>query len=307
MQSLREDVRPKTDEAVESRGAGAAELRRFRAADGRRLAFRDSGGPGPAVLCLAGLTRNSRDFDDLAALLAPRYRVIRLDSRGRGGSDRAEDPIAEYSVPVEAGDAIALLDHLGIRRVALIGTSRGGILSMAIAGGQPERVSAVVLNDVGAVIEAAGLLRIMATLGRAPRAQSFEEAAETLCAENGAQFPDVPKAEWLRHARRLFDVGPAGAPVLAYDPKLRLAVASAMDVGEGPVVLWPLFEALKAAPVLVIRGENSDILTAATADRMRQEHPGLQLVSLKNRGHAPFLNEPEAAAAIDAFLAAHAD
>ncbi|MEO1329120.1 MAG: alpha/beta hydrolase [Pseudomonadota bacterium] len=273
----------------------------FAARDGRRLAYQDSGGDGPAVLCLAGLSRNHRDFEDLEARLAPKRRVIRLDSRGRGFSEHAVDAHAEYNVPTEAGDAIALLDHLGLSRVALIGTSRGGILSMAIAGAQPERVSGVVLNDVGAVIEGGGLLRILATLGRPPKAQSFEAAAADLKSANAAQFPNLPDAEWLRHAHRLYD-DVEGRPTLAYDPHLRMAVSGAIEDGGPHVAIWPLFEALKTLPVLVIRGENSDILTAETLDAMREEHSGLKTVTLKDRGHAPFLNEPDATAAIEAFL-----
>ncbi len=279
----------------------------FHARDGRRLAFRDTGGDGPAALCLAGLTRNGRDFDALAAHLAGRYRVLRLDSRGRGGSEHAKEPRAEYTVPVEAGDAITLLDHLGLERVALIGASRGGILAMAIAGGAPERVSAVVLNDVGAQVEARGLLRIFATLGRQPTARSFEEAAAQLREINAPAFAGVSEAEWLRHARELYDEGEGGRPVLSYDPHLRSSVAAAIEAGgDGAVSLWPLFEALKEKPVLVIRGANSDILSAETLARMREEHPGLAALELANRGHAPFLTEPEALAAIDAFLGRYA-
>lgn len=281
-------------------------LHHFHAPDGRRLAYAEDGEPGaPVILCLAGLTRNHRDFGDLAAHLAPRYRVLRLDSRGRGGSERAEHPQAEYTVPVEAGDAIALLDHLAIDRVALIGTSRGGVLSMAIAGGGPERISAVVLNDVGAVVEGRGLLRILATLGRPPSGRTFEEAAAALRATNGAAFPTVSDAEWLRHAHRLYD-DDGGRPILSYDPRLRLAVAGAIDSGEPSVTLWPLFDALKALPVLAIRGGHSDILTAETLTAMAAHHPGLAALTLPDRGHAPFLNEPPALEAIDAFLDAHA-
>ena len=280
-------------------------MKTFTADDGRKLAYEDSGGDGPAVLCLGGLTRNHRDFDDLTDALTPAYRVIRLDSRGRGGSEWAADPIEEYSVPVEAHDAATLIRHLALKRVALIGTSRGGILSMAIAGAEPERVSAVVLNDVGAVIETRGLLRILSTLGRQPAAHSFAEAAQNLMESNARAFPDVPLREWERHARRLYD-DDAGRPALSYDPHLRAAVARAIDAGASKVTLWPFFEALERLPVLVIRGENSDILSEQTVEEMRRRHPGLSALTLRRRGHAPFLNEPEAVAAIRAFLDAHA-
>ncbi|MEL6978392.1 MAG: alpha/beta hydrolase [Pseudomonadota bacterium] len=279
-----------------------ADMLRFTAPDGRRLAYFDTGGAKPPVLCLAGLSRNSRDFSDLAAALAPTHRVIRLDSRGRGGSERAVDPHSEYSVPVEAGDAVALMDHLSLTRAHLIGTSRGGILSMAIAGGQPERVASVVLNDIGAVVEGRGLLRILSYLGRGPAAPDFETAAKDLQKAHRRDFPDVPIEEWRRQAHRLYD-DLGGRPTLAYDQRLRLAVGGAIDIGEEKVRLWPLFEALKDKPVLVIRGENSDVLSTETLDEMRAAHPNMTALTLAGRGHAPFLNEPDAVAAIRAHLA----
>ena len=154
--------------------------RYFGAPDGRRLAYQDTGGAGPVVLCLAGLTRNARDFAGLAAHLAPRYRVLRLDARGRGLSEWAGDPVAEYTVPVEAGDALALLDHLEVPRAAIIGTSRGGLQGMMIGATAPGRVSCLVLNDIGPVIEPRGLDNIMGYLGIEPEAASFEARAAAL-------------------------------------------------------------------------------------------------------------------------------
>ena len=280
-------------------------MQHFHAKDGRRLAYRDSGGEGRPVLCLGGLTRNGRDFDCIARRLAGRFRVIRLDSRGRGASEHAADPLAEYAVPTEASDGLALLDHLAIPRTAIIGTSRGGILAMSIAAGRPGLVSALVLNDVGAVIEMGGLLRIMVGLGRPPRADSFEAAAEQLMRENARGFPDVPLERWIEHARAIYDEK-EGRPVLAYDPKLRFAVGAAIEGQTDRLSLWPLFEALDTVPILVIRGENSDILTAETVAAMRAHRPDLGCVEVAGRGHAPFLDEPEAISAIESFLEAHA-
>ncbi len=278
---------------------------RFAAPDGRRLAYLDTGGPGPPVLCLAGLTRNGRDFDFLAEHLAPRYRVIRLDSRGRGRSDHAEDPLSEYTVPVESGDALALLDHLAIPKVTIIGTSRGGILGMALGSGARERVRALVLNDVGAVIEMRGLLRIMATLGRQPKADTFDAAAAELKQANRHEFPDVPEARWLVHARAIYK-DKDGRPRRSYDKHLRSAAAIAIDSDVATINLWPMFEALKGLPILLIRGANSDILLAKTAEEMAAHMPGLRYVEVPGRGHAPFLDEPPAVAAIDRFLEEHA-
>ena len=273
----------------------------FRAGDGRRLFYRDAGA-GPTVLCLAGLSRNGRDFEALAARLAPRFRVLRLDSRGRGESERAADPIAEYQVPVEAGDALALLDHLGLEGAGIVGTSRGGILGMAMASGRPGSVRALVLNDVGAVVEMRGLLRILAYLGRDPGASDFAEAAAALEAANAAQFPGVSRARWAAHARAIYDDDGAGRPVLAYDPRLRTATASAMDADVARIDLWPLFESVEALPVLVIRGANSDVLSARTLARMSERHPGLEWRVAPDRGHAPFLDEPGIGQAIEDFL-----
>ncbi len=280
-------------------------MENFHAKDGRRLAYRDSGGDKRPVLCLGGLTRNGRDFDCILERLVARFRVIRLDSRGRGASEYAADPLAEYAVPTEAADAMALLDHLGIARTALIGTSRGGILGMAIGAGRPGLISALVLNDVGAVVEMAGLLRIMVGLGRPPRAASFEAAGEQLKAENARGFPDVSRERWIAHARAIYDEED-GRPVLAYDPKLRFAVGAAIEGQTDRLSLWPLFEALDTIPILVIRAENSDILTAETVTSMQTHRPDLHYVEVAGRGHAPFLDEPEAIDAIESFLEAHA-
>jgi pimeloyl-ACP methyl ester carboxylesterase len=277
----------------------------FEAADGRRLHYVDEG-DGPAVLCLAGLSRNHRDFDALAAALRDRFRVLRLDSRGRGGSERAEDPSAEYQVPVEAGDALTLLDRLGLESVAVVGTSRGGILGLAMAAARPGSVKALVLNDVGAEVATAGLRRIMGYLGRAPEVADFEAATDLIAEANAAAFPGVPRARWAEHARAIFDDDGTGRPVLSYDPRLAEVTAAGLaEIGE-TIDLWPLFAAAAEIPVLVVRGANSDILTAETLAAMRAARPDLEAVEVPDRGHAPFLDEPEAAAAVAAFLERHA-
>jgi pimeloyl-ACP methyl ester carboxylesterase len=276
--------------------------RHFEAQDGRRLAYQDTGGAGPVVLCLAGLTRNARDFAGLAAHLAPGYRVLRLDARGRGLSDWAGDPVAEYTVPVEAGDALALLDHLEIPRAAIVGTSRGGILGLIIGATAPGRLSCLVLNDIGAVIEPRGLDNIMGFLGIEPRAESFEALAVALERAMGAEFPDLSSRQWQGFARTIYrDEG--GRPRLSYDARLRAAVEAEMP--GAPADLWPFFEALEGLPILTIRGENSDILSAETLAEMARRRPDMAHVTVANRGHAPFLDEPAAVAAIDEFLERH--
>ena len=277
-------------------------MKSFRTADHRRLAYEDSGGSGPAVLCLAGLTRNSREFSDLAAHLAPRYRVIRLDSRGRGRSEHALDPIAEYTIPVEAGDARALLDHLGLGRVAMIGTSRGGILGMVLAATAPDRLTCLVLDDVGPVVEKTGLERILDYVGIDPGWADFSEAAAGLAQSMGAAFPDLTGEQWMAYARSVY-ADKDGRPRLSYDPRLREPVEAA---GTGPVELWELFDAIGPLPMLAIRGENSDVLSAETLAEMTRRRPEMTAITIPRRGHVPFLDEADARAAIDSFLADHA-
>jgi pimeloyl-ACP methyl ester carboxylesterase len=277
--------------------------RHFEAPDGRRLAYQDTDGAGPVVLCLAGLTRNARDFAGLAAHLAPLYRVLRIDSRGRGMSEWADDPLAEYTVPVEAGDALALLDHLEVPRAAIVGTSRGGILGLVIGATAPGRVSCLALNDIGPVIEPRGLDNIMGYLGVEPAATNFESMAAALERAMGAEFPDLSPRQWRGFARTIYrDEG--GRPRLSYDARLRDAVEAALQAA--PADLWPLFDTLAAMPVLTIRGGNSDILSAETLAEMARRRPDMAHVTVANRGHAPFLDEPEAVAAIDEFLERHA-
>lgn len=274
----------------------------FLAGDQRRIAFADTGGDGPAVLCLNGLTRTMLDYADLAAHLAPEYRVILTDYRGRGDSDWAEDAVAEYTPIVEGQDAAALLAHLGVERAAIIGTSRGGIIGMLLAAGQPDLVTAVVLNDIGPVVERAGLDFIMTYLGKPPGLPDYDAAVVQLKSAYGAAFPDLTEAAWRAYAKRSFAEGPDGL-ALRYDPKLRDATEAALETA--PSDLWAVFDAIRA-PVLAIRGANSELMTAATLQEMAARRPGLDHVTIANRGHVPFLDEPEALAAIDEFLQEHA-
>lgn len=275
----------------------------FQAADGRRLVYHDSHTAGPAVLCLPGLTRNGRDFAGLAQHLAERYRVLRLDPRGRGLSEWAADPLTEYSVPVEAGDAVALLDHLGLARAAIVGTSRGGLQGMTIAATRPDRLSCLVLNDIGPVIEAEGLAYILTYLGIEPAAETFDEAARALEASLGPAFPDLTHEQWRGFARTIFR-DEDGRPRLSYDPRLRQAVEATFT--QGPIELWELFDACAGMPLLTIRGANSNILSAETLAEMARRRPDMAHVTVARRGHPPFLDEPAARAAIDAFLERHA-
>jgi pimeloyl-ACP methyl ester carboxylesterase len=270
---------------------------RFVTSDGLSLAYSDEGA-GLPLLCLPGLTRNGSDFDDLAAALGGRHRLIRLTSRGRGASDRDPDAM-NYNAAVEARDVIGFLDHLGLDRVVVVGTSRGGIVAMLIAAFAKERLAGVLMNDVGPELAPEGLARIMTYLGIAPNARTHGEAAQALKATMGADFPGLPDAKWLTCAERWFDARPEGL-ALNYDPRLRDAFEAAM--AQPAADMWPLFDALDGVPLAVVRGANSDLLTAETVARMRARRPDLIVAEVPDRGHVPFLDEPEAMAALDALL-----
>ncbi|MEM1345698.1 MAG: alpha/beta hydrolase [Pseudomonadota bacterium] len=287
--------------------AAETETAYFSAADGRRLAYRDEGpakAAGLPVLCLAGLTRNGRDFEALAAHLCAHRRVLRLDSRGRGASEYARDAAAEYTLAVESADALALLDHLECPRAVIVGTSRGGLIGMGLAAAQPGRIAGLVLNDIGAVVEGQGLADIATSLnGRAhtaPADTDFDALARRLAAECAETFTGVSHTRWLTHAHALYDTGADGRPVAAFDPALAVTVA---EVTGADIDLWPLFNAIAPSiPMLAIRGANSDLFARATLDAMAAARPGLQPVEIAGRGHVPFLDEPAALTALDAFL-----
>ncbi|MDW3116872.1 MAG: alpha/beta hydrolase [Roseovarius pacificus] len=267
---------------------------RFTTSDGLSLYYEDQG-TGRPVLCLAGLTRNARDFDFVAPHLGD-LRLLRLDYRGRGQSDH--DPeFMNYSILREAQDVIELLDHLGLERVTILGTSRGGLIAMALAAGHSGRLQGVVLNDIGPEVTPIGLERIMDYVGKPPNAPTLDEAAQTLKAVSEAQFPGVPLTRWRAQAGAMFEEQSGGGLALRYDPKLRDALIGQAGVGEAPD-LWLLFDALKEVPLAVIRGKNSDLLSAETVERMAERHPGLIAATVPDRGHVPFLDEPEALKAI---------
>ncbi|MFN4159397.1 MAG: alpha/beta fold hydrolase [Gemmobacter sp.] len=268
----------------------------FTTPDGTRLAFSDQG-TGLPLLCLAGLTRTMADFDDMAPHLPP-CRLIRMDYRGRGASDWTG--AATYTVPQEGADALALLDHLGIDRAAILGTSRGGLIGMFLAAVAKPRLIGLCLNDVGPVIERAGLARIMDYLGHNPRARTHEDLAAAL-PRNMPGFANVPADRWLAEARRHYTATPDGLRI-TYDPALRDAFLKAF---EGPPAdAWPLFDACADLPLALIRGANSDLLSPETAAEMRRRRPDMIFAEVPDRAHIPFLDEPESLAALRAFLAA---
>lgn len=260
----------------------------FTSSDDRRLFFEDTGSGAP-VLCLAGLTRNSKDFSFLKPHLGDK-RVIAMDYRGRGRSDHDPD-FMNYNVLRESQDAIELLDHLGLDRVNVIGTSRGGLIAMALAASHPERLLSVVLNDVGPVLEPSGIAKIMEYVGKQPVSKTYDLAARALQHVMGPQFPGVSLARWRQQAEVQFDETPDGL-TLSYDPALRTALLEQAAAGPAPD-LWPLFEALQGLPSGVIRGANSDILGKDTLTEMHNRHPALISAEIPDRGHPPFLDEPQ--------------
>ncbi len=281
----------------------AAKKRVFTNKDGLDLVVFDYGGDDLThslpLVCLHGLTRNARDFDGLAPFLrAQGHRVLAFDVRGRGAS--AYDPDhTRYHPLTYAQDVLDFLDHLGIERAGFIGTSMGGIMSMIIAALAPDRIAAAVINDIGPTVDPAGLARIAGYVGKAKPMQSWAQAARTLRALGAAAFPDRDAAFWDDFARRTCREQD-GEIITDYDPAIAKALLSADNA---PADLWPLFEALCAVPVLVIRGALSDILSPDTLAQMGARHPAMQTIEIANTGHVPTLDEAESQRAIADFFA----
>lgn len=260
---------------------------------------------GTPVICLPGLTRNSRDFHQLAVILsqsANPSRVVTVDSRGRGLSDRDVDK-SRYALPVEALDVVTVLDALAIDRAAFIGTSRGGLILHLLAASHPERLAAVVLNDIGPVIEREGLEQIKTYLGREQKAPSdMGEAAGVLRAIHGDAFPALRPEDWRDMADAIYrEID--GRIVADFDPAIAAQMVGA-DLSQPIPDLWKNFEAFDRTPLMAIRGETSKLLSAKTLAEMVSRHPGLVTVTAKGQGHAPILHLDGLAARIGDFLTA---
>ena len=269
-------------------------LHQFTASDGARLAYRDEGA-GLPVLCLAGLTRSSTDFDFLVPHLDG-VRLIRADYRGRGGSDWTG--AETYTIPREAQDALDLLDHLGIGQAAILGTSRGGLIGMALAATSRDRLSGLCLNDIGPVIERSGLDRICDYVGRNPAARTIDDLAARM-PRTMPGFDGVSPERWTDFARQLYEETETGLAI-RYDPALRESFLAGY---RAPVAdLWPLFDACAGLPLALIRGANSDLLSPETAAEMQRRRPDMIFADVPDRAHVPFLDETESLQAIRAWL-----
>jgi pimeloyl-ACP methyl ester carboxylesterase len=244
------------------------------------------------IVCLAGLARTSADFHELALALAedgPR-RVLALDYRGRGRPDHAKD-WRDYDIRVELGDLMQVLAATGVEEAVFVGTSRGGLLTMALGAARPAAIRGVVLNDVGPVIDARGLLRIRGYVGKLPTPRSFAEGAEILKRLSDQQFPLFGEAEWEMMARRTWTERD-GVLVPDYDPRL-MKTLEELDLEAPLPELWPYFAALNHVPVLAIRGENSDLLAEKTLEEMAQRHPRCEIFTAPGQGHAPLLGSKD--------------
>jgi pimeloyl-ACP methyl ester carboxylesterase len=276
--------------------------RYFMSADGLRLYYRDYPAEAPGrtpVLCLPGLTRNSRDFESIAVRIRRSRRVLCADLRGRGLSQH--DPNwKNYHPGTYVGDVALLLKDAGVSKVIILGTSLGGILAMVVAATTPQVLAGVILNDVGPEVAAEGLKRISTYVGKNAPVNSWAEAAAQARNTYGLAWPDATDADWLDFARRSY-TEVDGVPRLAMDPMIGEAVRAA-PAGAAPD-LWPVFGALKPIPTLALRGALSDVLSQETFDRMAREKPDLVRVTVAQRGHPPMLDEPDSVAAIESLLA----
>ena len=280
--------------------------RRWTSPDGLSLYARDYAPAADVaklpVIAVHGLTRNSADFDHIAPLIAQTgRRVLAIDVRGRGLSDRATDPMT-YQPVNYAQDVLALMTQAGVDRAVFLGTSMGGLITMTLAAMRSKVIAAAIINDVGPEVSPAGLARIAAYAGQPVETPNWEAAAAYARRNNAIALPHYSDADWDAFARRTFREGPDGAPVLDYDPDIAVPIRAAGAKALVPD-LWPMFGRLtRGRPVLLVRGQTSDLLSEEIAAKMRKRAPKMDFVEVPNVGHAPMLDEPEAEAAILAFL-----
>ena len=274
----------------------------FQTTDGLRLFARDYPGPdanAPVLLCLHGLTRNSKDFASLAEALASDFRVVVPEQRGRGLSDYAEDASC-YSLLQYVEDTRGLIVELGLQRLSVVGTSMGGLMTFALNALSPGLVERAVINDIGPEIAQAGLDRIKSYVGVAGPFEDWEEATAYLSSITAEIFPDWTDSQWSDFARQCY-VEREGQIVIDYDPRIATPLATQSSDTEAET-LWSLFESMAPVPSLLVRGELTDLLSPECVARMQKMHPSMEVLSVPNVGHAPMLNESGVTEAIRRFL-----
>ena len=274
----------------------------YKSTDGLRLHYRDyNNAPAgaPTILCMPGLTRNARDFADIATLLSSEYRVLCAEQRGRGSSQWDNDP-TRYRPDVYVGDMAALLEHAGVDKFIAFGTSLGGLMTMMMAVMMPGKLLGAIINDIGPEVDPAGIARIKGYVGKGTPPKTWDEAIAAAKASGPTIYPTFNDADWKNFTEKLF-VEVDGVPVPQYDPAISKNFDGEANSQNAPD-LWPVFEATYSIPMVVIRGALSDILSAETLQKMAALHPDLTPVTVPNKGHAPVLDEPECVEAVQSLL-----
>ena len=273
----------------------------FDAADGLRLYYRDypNASSRTPVLCLPGLTRNSRDFETLATAISRTRRVVSPDLRGRGKS-QYDPEWRNYHPGQYAADLWHLLDALCIDEAVVVGTSLGGWMAMLLNPQRRGRVSAAVMNDIGPEADPDGIARVVATAGLLDIVENIAEAIEQAKSVYSIAFPDWNEEQWRRYTESTYRMLEDGRFDLNFDRNIGHAAregVSGLDVDP-----WTMFDDLADVPTLLIHGVLSDILTEPIIEKMRRRKPDLRVVRVRDRGHAPLLDEQEALDAITSFL-----
>jgi len=258
------------------------------------------------ILCMHGLTRNSADFEDICNELADDYRLIVVDQRGRGLSDYDPDP-NNYNPLFYVQDMFQLLAELKLSSVILFGTSMGGIMAMMMAAMKPDMIDAMIINDVGPEIAEKGLDRLKKYVGKSAPVTNWDEALKRTAEINGVAFPNATEDDWLKFAKRLYREDENGRPVLLYDPNIAVLLAATEEdqsdaTKSAAPDLWPVYEQILDKPMLLIRGELSDIIDVECVQKMQQMKPDLEVLEIPNVGHAPLLSEEAVEPAIAKFL-----
>ena len=274
--------------------------RYFTSADGIKLHYRDYAGPHerPPILCIPGLTRNARDFEPVADRYAGQWRVLAIDLRGRGDSAFDPDPV-NYAPPVYVADVLKFLDQLGIADAVFVGTSLGGLCTMLLADSDPERIAGALLNDIGPVIDQAGIDRIGDYVGQDKRFASWKDAISDAIGRHCSTFPKWGDGEWERFVRR---ISREEKGEVRFDYDMAIADNFKRAAGKPQLDFWPYYRALEGRPVTILRGAHSDLLSAATAQEMASALDDAELVTVPDVGHTPSFEEPESHAALDRLL-----